>query len=257
MKKLIASSAVASVLMTATPAMAYEVKKGDTLSEIAYDHDMRLNTIVELNPQIENIHLIYPGDTVNTNENEVVQSPVEYQTSTTIIENNNTYQEQQQTQQVQEPVQQVQQQETQQVQNTEPVVEEVTEQQSEPVYTATNGVSESDKDLLARLVRAEAQSEPFDGKVAVATVVLNRVNSSQFPNTIPGVIYQTNQFSPVSNGSINKAADSESIRATETAIQMGGSSDGALFFYNPSIATSRWLDSRQTVKVIGNHVFKK
>jgi N-acetylmuramoyl-L-alanine amidase len=118
-------------------------------------------------------------------------------------------------------------------------------------------ITSSEKDLLARLVRAEAESESYSGKVAVATVVLNRVDSSQFPNTIKGVIYQKGQFSPVSNGSINKSASSEDFRAVEEALASRGQGSGSLFFYNPDIATSRWLDSRPTTEVIGNHVFKK
>ncbi|WP_273127493.1 cell wall hydrolase [Bacillus weihaiensis] len=122
--------------------------------------------------------------------------------------------------------------------------------------TNTN-ISESDFDLLARIVRAEAQSEPFEGKVAVADVVLNRVESPKFPNTIEKVIYQKGQFQPVSNGQIHKAADQESVKAVEAALtNMRHITKGSLFFYNPKIATSRWLDSRETTVVIGQHVFK-
>jgi N-acetylmuramoyl-L-alanine amidase len=131
----------------------------------------------------------------------------------------------------------------------------VTEQPK--VSADTSGVTESEKDLLARLVRAEAESEPYAGKVAVATVVFNRVASKDFPNTINGVIYQSGQFSPVSNGSINRPATAEDRRAVEEAIAFRGQGSGSLFFYNPAIATSRWLDSRPTTIVIGNHVFKK
>jgi spore germination cell wall hydrolase CwlJ-like protein len=119
------------------------------------------------------------------------------------------------------------------------------------------GFSEYEKDLLARLVRAEAQSEPYNGKVAVAEVVLNRINSGKFPSTVEGVIYQRGQFSPVSNGSINKPADSDSRRAVDQAIASSDALYGSLFFYNPDTATSRWLDSKPTTVAIGNHVFKK
>lgn len=133
---------------------------------------------------------------------------------------------------------------------------------STPSTVASNNVSTNvsvyEKDLLARLVRAEAESEPYAGKVAVATVVLNRVDSSEFPNSISSVINQSGQFSPVSNGEINKPADSESIRAVNEALTWNRSlGAGSLFFYNPKTATSRWLDSRPTTLVIGNHVFKK
>lgn len=121
-----------------------------------------------------------------------------------------------------------------------------------------SNVSSSDMDLMARLVRAEAESEPYAGKVAVAYVILNRVASSQFPNTVHDVIYQSGQFSPVSNGEINKPADSDSVRAVREAVNADRSKGaGSLFFYNPKTATSRWLDSRPTTVVIGNHTFKK
>jgi N-acetylmuramoyl-L-alanine amidase len=125
-------------------------------------------------------------------------------------------------------------------------------------YKQVTPATSAEKDELARLVRAEAQSEPYAGKVAVAVVVLNRVDSADFPNSIHDVIYQSGQFSPVANGAINKAADAESIRAVNEALSTNRSlGAGSLFFYNPKTATSRWLDSRPTTVTIGNHVFKK
>jgi N-acetylmuramoyl-L-alanine amidase len=113
-------------------------------------------------------------------------------------------------------------------------------------------------DLLARLVRAEAQTESFEGKIAVACVVLNRVESKKFPDTIKEVIYARGQFQPVQNGEINKPADKESIKAVKAALSdQRNLAPGSLFFYNPAIATSRWLDTRRTTMVIGQHVFKK
>lgn len=123
--------------------------------------------------------------------------------------------------------------------------------------TSVGSFSSSDVDLLARLVRAESQSEPYAGKVAVALVVLNRIASEEFPDTMQGVIYQSGQFSPVSNGSINRAADNDSIRAAKEAIAtFAQANDGSLYFYNPQTASSRWLDGLATSKVIGNHTFK-
>lgn len=124
----------------------------------------------------------------------------------------------------------------------------------EPPSKEPQGLSQEEL-LLARLVRAEAQGEPFEGKVAVARVVLNRVESDKFPDTIEEVIYQSGQFQPVSNGSINKPATKEAKEAVKQA--KNTSSNDSLYFYNPDIATSDWLDSRPTTKVIGNHVFKK
>lgn len=115
----------------------------------------------------------------------------------------------------------------------------------------------SDVDLLARIVHAEALGEPYSGKVAVAEVVLNRVASSQFPNSIQGVIYDPGQFSPVSNGSINRAADAESVRAAKQALAGSNIVGDALFFYNPSIVSSSWFESKPTSASIGHHVFKK
>nr|WP_263327403.1 cell wall hydrolase [Neobacillus sp. Marseille-Q6967] len=142
------------------------------------------------------------------------------------------------------------------VNTTKPVQSASTEVQEN--HVVHNSFSDNEIDLLARLVRAEAQIEPFEGKVAVACVVLNRVEHPQFPNTIREVIYAPGQFQPVSNGEINKPADEESINAVKAALnEQRQLAPGSLFFYNPAIASSRWLDSRATTLVIGQHVFKK
>lgn len=127
----------------------------------------------------------------------------------------------------------------------------------QPVKKVAN-VSDYELDLLARLVRAEAQGESYVGKVAVGVVVLNRVDHEGFPNSIKDVIYQPGQFSPVSNGAINTPADAESKRAAIEALNTDRSKGaGSLFFYNPKASTSTWLESRPTTLVLGNHVFKK
>lgn len=118
-------------------------------------------------------------------------------------------------------------------------------------------LSKSEKDLLARLVEAEAKGEPYAGKVAVATVIFNRVDSPLFPNTVKEVIYQTGQFTPVKNGEINKPASSESIRAVNEAISFRGKGNGSLYFYNPKKTSNQWLRSKQVTVIIGNHVFAK
>jgi len=122
-------------------------------------------------------------------------------------------------------------------------------------------ISAADKDLLARLVRAEAVGEPYAGKVAVAVVVLNRVKSDQFPNTIREVIYQISNgyyaFTPVANGQINQPADYASKRAVNEAIALMGKGNGSLFFYNPNTATNSWVASRPVIAKIGNHVFAR
>jgi N-acetylmuramoyl-L-alanine amidase len=116
-------------------------------------------------------------------------------------------------------------------------------------------IKDEEKNLLARLVHAEAKGEPYDGKVAVAAVVLNRVEHKQFPDTIKGVIYQKNAFEPVLNGSINEPANKESYKAVEQALQEQGKDDELLYFYNPKTATSDWIFTRKVVKTIGNHSF--
>lgn len=139
---------------------------------------------------------------------------------------------------------------------SKPVQREKPVERAKPVPAATNGVTAGEIDLLARLVTAEAKGEPYEGKVAVASVILNRVDSSQFPNSIEGVIYQPGQFSPVSNGTINQPATAEAKQAANAAVN-GGRTTTALFFYNASIVKQSWLESRPTVAVIGSHTFKK
>jgi N-acetylmuramoyl-L-alanine amidase len=122
-------------------------------------------------------------------------------------------------------------------------------------------ITAEEKDLLARLVHAEAKGEPYAGKVAVATVVLNRVDSSLFPNDIKSVIYQKDQgyyaFSPVQDGAINEPADAEAKAAVQEALAYHGMGNGSLYFYNPKTATSDWITSRKVTTKIGNHVFAK
>lgn len=120
-----------------------------------------------------------------------------------------------------------------------------------------HSLSEQDKELLARVVHAEAKGEPYEGKVAVAHVVLNRVEHEAFPDTVREVIFQPRQFQPVTNGAIWQPPDQESIRAVEEALETHGEDPGSLYFYNPRTSTDRWIFSRDIVEVIGNHVFAK
>ncbi|GGC94649.1 hypothetical protein GCM10007216_26680 [Thalassobacillus devorans] len=118
-------------------------------------------------------------------------------------------------------------------------------------------VTEAEKDVLARLVEAEAKGEPYGGKVAVAAVVLNRVDSDLFPDSIKGVIYDGYQFSPVLNGTINQPASEESKKAVNEAIAHHGLGYGSLFFFNPDKANNAYLNQREVTNVIGNHVFAR
>lgn len=114
-----------------------------------------------------------------------------------------------------------------------------------------------ERDLLARLVEAEAKGESYAGKVAVATVVLNRVESQRFPDSLYGVIHDDYQFTPVMNGEINKPASSQSKAAVREAVSYQGYDNESLFFYNPNKATSAYLSQKEVTTVIGNHVFLK
>lgn len=136
------------------------------------------------------------------------------------------------------------------------------EESSLSVLAATKKTSTSSGDmtaLLARLINGEARGEKYLGQVAVGAVVMNRVKSSKFPNSIPGVIYQKGQFSCVTDGQFNKPIDKTSTvyKAAREAINGADPTNGALFFYNAKTAKSKWIYSRPTVKVIGKHTFAK
>ncbi|MDP4552776.1 cell wall hydrolase [Alkalihalobacillus macyae] len=115
--------------------------------------------------------------------------------------------------------------------------------------------SEYEKDLLSRLVEAEAKGESYAGKVAVATVVLNRVQSDLFPDSLHGVIHDGIQFSPVLNGTIKQPASEESVKAVHEALAYQGYDRESLYFYNPDKAQSSYLSSKEVTTRIGNHVF--
>lgn len=113
----------------------------------------------------------------------------------------------------------------------------------------------SDLYLLAKCIYAEARGESYTGQVAVGAVVLNRVDSPDFPNTIAGVIYQKNAFTAVSDGQINLEPNQTAINAAIDAMNGWDPTYGCLYYYNPAIATSSWIFGRETVTVIGKHVF--
>ena len=139
------------------------------------------------------------------------------------------------------------------------------EGESAPVVAVSSGpgahgYSASDLDLLARLVEAEAAGEPYEGLVAVAATVLNRLRDSRYPNTIQGVVYQVvdgryYQYSPVLDGRINRPASQTSRDAVEDALHGWDPSLGANGFYNPAKTTNQWVRSHPVTTTIGNHVF--
>ncbi|MGO5075776.1 cell wall hydrolase [Clostridium sporogenes] len=114
--------------------------------------------------------------------------------------------------------------------------------------------------LMAQVVQAESESEPFEGKIAVASVILNRTITPGFPKTVDSVIKQKNAFSCLNkNGSISKIPDKTSFEAVEQALKGKDPTNNALYFYNPKISTCNWMNnvSKNNKKIIGNHVFFK
>lgn len=118
-------------------------------------------------------------------------------------------------------------------------------------------VSERDMELLARLVYAEGRGEPYEGQVAIAAVVLNRVASDEFPNTVREVIYAPNAFSPVHDGNLTHKLNESSRKAVQDAVNGKDPSNGSLYFFNPDTATSKWIWSRPVTVEIGNHRFAR
>lgn len=115
----------------------------------------------------------------------------------------------------------------------------------------------SNVNLLARLIYGESRGEPYTGQVAVGAVVMNRVKSSSFPNSISGVIYQSGAFDAVSDGQINLAPDESAKKAAQDAINGWDPSYGAIYYFNPATATNKWIWSRPATITIGKHRFCK
>ena len=111
--------------------------------------------------------------------------------------------------------------------------------------------------LLAKAIYGEARGEPYAGQVAVGAVIMNRVKSSKFPNTISGVIYQSGAFDAVSDGQINLNPDSTAKKAAQDALNGWNPSYGAIYYFNPSTATNKWIWSRPLTVTIGKHRFCK
>lgn len=120
---------------------------------------------------------------------------------------------------------------------------------------ATSSYSDSDINLLARLIYGEARGESYVGQVAVGAVVMNRIKSASFPNTMSGVIYQSYAFTAVDDGQINLSPNATARKAAQDAMNGWDPTYGALYYYNPATATSSWIFSRKTTVTIGNHVF--
>ncbi len=121
--------------------------------------------------------------------------------------------------------------------------------------SSTAGYSTSDYNLLARIISAEARGEPYRGQIAVGAVVLNRVEHPSFPSTISGVVYQNGAFSCLDDGQFDEPVADSAYKAAKDALNGMDPSGGAIYYFNPSTATSKWIWSRPLITTIGKHRF--
>jgi len=131
------------------------------------------------------------------------------------------------------------------------------EEETEETFSFSRGgvLLREDVELLARIIHAEARGESFEGQVAVGAVVLNRVESPRFPMSIREVVYQPGQFTAVDDGQIRLMPNQTAFRAAQAALEGYDPSNGAIFYYNPRIATDKWIRTRAVMLTIGNHDF--
>ncbi|EJR28479.1 MULTISPECIES: cell wall hydrolase [Bacillus cereus group] len=260
LQTLIPASAVIITLISnplgAAASTIYTVQKNDTLSKISNEYGISIQTIKQANnKKTDRIQigerLTIPGlstSTRNMQKNTPSTSPASYQLIYQ-VKNGDTLESI--SKQYNVSIQSIS-------QNNN-----ITENQ---LYTGQHlkintNISMKEIDLIARLVNAEAGGELYAGKVAVATVVFNRVDSNGFPNTITDVIYEPIKngyaFSPITDGRINQPATQESTMAVEEALKSKGKNSDWLYFYNPKTSTDKWITTRQIVTKIGNHLFAK
>lgn len=133
----------------------------------------------------------------------------------------------------------------------------VNDRESEKGSKEVISITNDELYLLSKLVSSEARGESYEGQVAVAAVVINRVLDSRFPNNIKDVIYQKNAFSVVNNGEIYKNPTDSAYKAAREALYGKDPTSGAIYFWNPEIATCSWIKTLDPYKRIGNHVFAK
>ncbi len=126
---------------------------------------------------------------------------------------------------------------------------------SSPESGSSSSPEDKDVMMLARCINGEARGEPYTGQVAVAAVILNRVEHEEFPDTVAGVIYQSGAFDAVMDGQINLTPSESSIRAAKDALNGWDPTGGAIYYYNPETATNKWIRTRPIITTIGRHVF--
>jgi len=127
--------------------------------------------------------------------------------------------------------------------------------QAAPPASNRRGLSENDIQLMANAVYGEARGEPYEGQVAVAAVILNRINSELFPNSVSGVIFEPRAFTAVADGQIWLQPNETAKRAVMEALNGIDPTNGCLYYFNPDTATSAWIWTRPQIKTIGKHIF--
>lgn len=131
----------------------------------------------------------------------------------------------------------------------------VLDREQKNASSSSSSYTSSDLYLMAKAIYAEGRGESYTGQVAIGAVIMNRVKSPNFPNTIAGVIYQKGAFTAVDDGQINLEPNQTAYDAAKDALNGWDPTYGCLYYYNPAVATSAWIFNRQTVTVIGKHVF--
>ena len=121
--------------------------------------------------------------------------------------------------------------------------------------SGASSAASGDVYLLARLISAEARGEPYIGQVAVGAVVLNRIDHPSFPNSLSGVIYQSGAFSCIDDGQFDQPIADSAYRAAREALAGSDPTGGAIYYFNPATATSKWIWSRPQMLTIGSHIF--
>ncbi len=120
---------------------------------------------------------------------------------------------------------------------------------------SSGGFSENDIRLISNAVYGESRGEPYIGQIAVAAVILNRLEDKRFPNTVSGVIFQPGAFTAVADGQIYLTPNEKARKAVVDAINGTDPTGGCNYYFNPVTATSKWIWSRPQVKKIGKHIF--
>lgn len=126
---------------------------------------------------------------------------------------------------------------------------------SSSIESSKNNASNSNEQLLARIISAEARGEPYLGQVAVGAVIMNRIQSPSFPDTIAGVIYENGAFTAIVDGQFNEPIAETAIRAAKDALNGHDPTGGAIYYFNPNKTSNSWMHSRPVLKQIGDHLF--